>query len=126
MCQHPNIIRLCPEKYIFVIMISSDLNIAKMIGSRIKDKDPRAEVILFGSHARGDAKNESDWDVLVLIDQKKDDRSIEKVYRDAMFELELEIGQPISTFVFSKLDWNKKHSYSPLYRNIQKEGVKLT
>ncbi|MCD4769901.1 MAG: nucleotidyltransferase domain-containing protein [Bacteroidales bacterium] len=33
-----------------------------MINSRIKQKDPRAEVILFGSHARGQAIDESDWE----------------------------------------------------------------
>ncbi|MCF8371171.1 MAG: nucleotidyltransferase domain-containing protein [Bacteroidales bacterium] len=97
-----------------------------MIGKRIIDKDPKAEVILFGSHARGDARVDSDWDVLILIDQIKQDRTIEKIYRDAMFELELEIGQPISTFVFSKMEWVTKHSATPLYKNIQTEGVKLT
>lgn len=42
-----------------------------------------------------------------------------------MFELELEIGQPISTFIYSKNDWNTKHSVTPLYKNIQKDGVKI-
>jgi predicted nucleotidyltransferase len=109
----------------FAIMTYRDSNIAQMISSRIKNKDPKAEIILFGSHARGDAKNDSDWDVLILIDQNKTSRSIEKKYRDEMFKLELEIGQPISTFVFSKSDWNTKHSVTALYKNVQKEGVKL-
>lgn len=106
-------------------MTTKDSNIAKMIGSRIKKKDPKAEVILFGSHARGDAKEGSDWDVLILIDQAKQSRTIEKKYRDEMFELELEIGQPISTLVFSKTDWDTKYSITPLYKNVKSEGIKL-
>ena len=106
-------------------MTFKESNIAQMISNRIKNKDPKAEIILFGSHARGDAKEDSDWDVLILIDQNKNSRSIEKKYRDEMFELELEIGKPISTFVFSKSDWNTKYSFTTLYRNIKKEGVRL-
>ncbi len=86
-------------------MVNQSLNIPQMIGARIKKKDPGAEVILFGSHARGDANEESDWDVLILIDKKKQTREVEDKYRDEMFKLELEVGQPISTLVFSKNDW---------------------
>ena len=106
-------------------MTKQESNITQLISSRIKNKDPKAEIILFGSHARGEAREDSDWDVLILIDQDKQSRLIEKKYRDEMFELELEIGQPISTFVFSKADWNTKYSITPLYKNIQKEGVKI-
>jgi uncharacterized protein len=33
-------------------------------------------VLLFGSRARGDAREDSDWDVAVLVDQKADARGI--------------------------------------------------
>ena len=106
-------------------MTSKESDIAKLIGSRIKQKDSKAEVILFGSHARGQAHDESDWDILVLIDQNKNNRQIEDKYRDEMFLLELELGEPISTFVYSKKDWETKYSSTPLYQNVKKEGVKL-
>jgi predicted nucleotidyltransferase len=106
-------------------MTDRELKIAKMIGLRIKQQDPEAEVILFGSHAIGQAKDESDWDVLILIDRPKSDRSIEDRYRNEMFQLELELGEPISTLVYSKVDWESKYIYTPLYQNIKREGVKL-
>ena len=106
-------------------MTEREVHIAKMISSRIKQKDPRAEVILFGSHARGQANDESDWDILILIDKPKENRMVEEKYRDEMFQLELELGEPISTFVYSKNDWETRFIYTPLYQNIKQEGIEL-
>ncbi len=107
-------------------MTERESHIARLISARIKHQDPNAEVILFGSHARGQAHDESDWDILILIDRPKKNRLIEDKYRDEMFQLELELGEPISTFVYSKQDWETKHIYNPLYQNIKKEGIKLS
>ncbi|MCK4922824.1 MAG: nucleotidyltransferase domain-containing protein [Bacteroidales bacterium] len=99
--------------------------IAKLISSRIRNQDPGAEVILFGSRARGQANEDSDWDILILIDKPKNNRRVEEMYRDEMFQLELELGEAISTFVYSKGDWETKFIYTPFYQNIKLEGVKL-
>lgn len=107
-------------------MTEREVHIAKMISSRIKQKDPSAEVILFGSHARGQTNDESDWDILILIDKPKENRTVEEKYRDEMFHLELELGEPISTFVYSKNDWETRFVYTPLYQNIKQEGIELT
>ncbi len=83
-------------------------------------------MILFGSHARGHAEEESDWDILILIDKPKENRSVEEKYRNEMFQLELELGEAISTLIYSKYDWETKYIYTPLYQNIKQEGVKLS
>lgn len=106
-------------------MTKKESHIAKLISMRIKSQDPGAEVILFGSHARGQANDESDWDVLILIDKPKTDRSIEEKYRNEMFQLELELGEPISTFVYSKNDWETRYYHTPLYQNVKEEGIRL-
>jgi len=107
-------------------MTEREVHISKMISSRIKQKDPRAKVILFGSHTRGQANDESDWDILILIDKPKKNRMIEEIYRDEMFHLELELGEPISTFIYSKNDWETRFVYTPLYQNIKQEGIELS
>jgi uncharacterized protein len=97
--------------------------IITLIKNKIHNKNPKAEIILFGSHARGEAHNESDWDILILLAKSQIDRCTEKEYREELFDIELEIGEPISTFVFSKNDWETKHSITPLYQNIKREGI---
>jgi uncharacterized protein len=105
-------------------MRSKDNHIAKKIREAVQSIDPKAEVILFGSRARGDAKNDSDWDVMILIDYSE---SIEvaRAFRYKLFDLELETGEVFSTFVHNKKIWNTKHSVTPLYQNIKREGVLL-
>jgi predicted nucleotidyltransferase len=80
---------------------------------------------LFGSRARGDSGINSDWDILILVDQYPVDRVSEQIYREVIFDIELETGEPISIFVFSKKDWESRHTITPLYRNVRKEGVLL-
>jgi predicted nucleotidyltransferase len=104
-------------------MTSKEKQIIRLIKSRISRKDSGAEVILFGSHARGDATSNSDWDILILLQNAMVDRNLEKEYREELFEVELETGEPISTLVFSKTDWENRHSATPLYRNIKREGI---
>jgi predicted nucleotidyltransferase len=106
-------------------MTARESHIAKIISERIKEKDPKANIILFGSHARGQATEESDWDILILIDKDKPNRSVEDTYRDVIFQLELELGESISTIIYSKSDWETRHIFSPLYQNIKKEGLKI-
>lgn len=94
------------------------------IKAYVKGLDPQAEVILFGSRARGEAREDSDWDMLILTDYAVT-LKVEQAFRHKLFELELEFGQSISVFVYSKADWNGKHHATPLYQSIQTEGIVL-
>lgn len=42
--------------------------ITKLINNNISAIDPDASVILYGSRVRGDEREDSDWDILVLTD----------------------------------------------------------
>ncbi len=98
---------------------------AELIKATILKKDPTADVILFGSHARGQATKDSDWDILILLNLPHVTRLIETEFRDELFDIELEKGEVISTFVFSKTEWENKHSITPFYHNIAREGIRL-
>ncbi len=96
------------------------------IKSIILKKEPNAKIILYGSRARGTSKPGSDWDILVLLNKENVTKQMEQELRHYLFDLELEIGEPVSVFVYSKKDWENKFFVTPYYRNIQREGVVLT
>lgn len=99
--------------------------IIALIKAKINRKDPDADIILFGSHARGTANENSDWDILILLNIPNVSRKIEQEYRHEIFDVELETGEPISTFVYSKSEWQTKYSVTPLFYNISKEGIRI-
>jgi predicted nucleotidyltransferase len=103
----------------------TDTTVRKQIKEVVAETDSSAMAILFGSRARGDAKKDSDWDVLILL--KKNNVSIkdEQAFRHKLYDLELKIGMPISTFVYSLNDWKNKLLYTPLHQNVDREGIIL-
>jgi predicted nucleotidyltransferase len=102
-----------------------NLEILNKIKSGIAEKDPTAEIYLYGSRARGDNRPDSDWDILVITPRDKITFDYESDLRDPIFDIELESGQIISMIVYSKSDWINKMAYSPLFSNINKEGIKI-
>ena len=99
-------------------------HIAQLIRKNIKSIDPKADIILYGSRARGDERTDSDWDILVLTDYPVD-LNKERLFRDNLYELELEAGEAFSIFVYSKIDWLTKQRITPFYYNVSEEGVLL-
>lgn len=84
-----------------------------------------ATVILFGSFARGDNKKYSDIDILILVDQDKISYSDEKRIKYPLYDLEFDTGKVISPIVMSRKDWETRHSITPFYKNLKREGVLL-
>jgi uncharacterized protein len=99
--------------------------ILKKISKSIHSNDPSAEAILFGSRARGDHGEDSDWDILILVDNDRVTNEIEDKFRDELYSIELESGQIISTFIYSKDYWKNSLKYSPLYKNVTSEGISI-
>lgn len=96
-----------------------------MIKERISKKDPSAELILFGSRSRGEARSESDWDILILLNLPEMTRETEKLYRNEIVNVEIETGQPISTYILTKHAWESKFAATPFYENVIRDGIRL-
>ena len=105
-------------------MKQEDSNIAIRIRTSIETIDPKAQIIIFGSRARGEAKKESDWDILILTEFAVS-IEIERSFRNNLFDLEIETGEVFSTIVYQKDIWNTRHKVTPLYRSIKREGVRI-
>jgi predicted nucleotidyltransferase len=103
----------------------TDISIKEKIKKLVRKIDDSAEVILFGSRARGTARPDSDWDILILLRQTSVSFKDEQRFRHRLYDLELEIGMPISTFVYAKQDWDSRLSVTPLHHNVDSEGISL-
>jgi predicted nucleotidyltransferase len=100
-------------------------NILIRCGSAIKSIDPSAEIILYGSRARGDAEPESDYDLLILTDGEVT-LEREDIFRMQLFPIELETGAVLTVILTSRKDWSSSlYSAMPLYQNIKRDGVVL-
>jgi predicted nucleotidyltransferase len=89
------------------------------------EKYPEAEIRLFCSRARGDAKDDSDWDFLILLPEEKISFSRERKIMDDFYDIELATGQILSAFIRPKSVWESKYPITPLFHNIEKESILL-
>lgn len=105
-------------------MKSKTKQIIQLIRQNVNIIDPSAEVILYGSRARGEERADSDWDIIVLTDYGVDSNT-ERKFRNNLYDLELETGEPFSIFVYSKNDWHTRQKITPFYQNVTLEGMRI-
>lgn len=95
------------------------------IKQNVHEVDPTVQVWLYGSRAKGNAREDSDWDILVL--SSKDKLSVEEEGRfiDHICELIVKTGQTIQLFAYGLRDWHMRHSVTPFYKSVQSEAILL-
>ena len=83
-------------------------------------------VILYGSYARGDFSEESDIDIMILLDL--DDMLIKK-YRHELsgitYDFNMDYNIDIKPIAKSQEHFEKWEDTYPFYKNVKSEGVKL-
>jgi hypothetical protein len=86
------------------------------LGSRIQ------RILLFGSRARGTGEPASDYDVMVLVDEKTD------ALEAKVFDLECELSARYNTCInilVREESYFDSRRYEPLFMNVRREGVPL-
>ena len=105
-------------------MIAYRLTMEMMAMNKNVNQDPAQAAILFGSQARGDARNDSDWDVLILLGKERVQLCDYDNYSYPLREMGWELGADINPILYTKTAW-EQNSYTPFYKNVTKEGIVL-
>lgn len=88
-------------------------------------KKPEILTIMYGSEARGDARTDSDIDLLILVDKERGSINEEENIISPLYDLELQSGVPISARVLPKSVWENRWLKNDFYLNVQNEGILL-
>ncbi len=88
--------------------------------------DKLKNVILYGSYARGDYDDESDIDVMIMVDQPMSEIwRHRKEINHFCSDLNIEYGVFLSPMLQSASHFDKWKGTMPFYRNVSNEGVRV-
>lgn len=84
------------------------------------------DIILFGSYARHDADDESDIDVMFLVNSSR--QTIQEKHwqiGEAAAEVLMDFGIVVSPVVENRAYYHANADLLPFFRNVQREGVRI-
>ncbi|MBO7489210.1 MAG: nucleotidyltransferase domain-containing protein [Bacteroidales bacterium] len=99
-------------------------NVLEMIRTTVRATEPDAEIILYGSRARGDAREDSDWDIIVLLNKPPMPHNERYEIACDLWDKGFDIGEEINTFVYTKDQWDSAPP-SLFKHNVREEGIRL-
>lgn len=80
------------------------------------------EIILFGSRARGDAHEGSDYDFAVIV-AERNKHTVEMI-REIEVEFINRFDELSSSLIYSEKEWQRRKTL-PIGINIEREGIRL-
>lgn len=83
------------------------------------------KIILYGSEARGNARPDSDIDLLILVDTDNLTYIEKERITAPFYDIELETGIIISTMIMPRKEWENRPFITPFQFNVNNEGIIL-
>lgn len=98
--------------------------VLNLIRSTVRESEPDARIILYGSRARGDSRENSDWDVVVLLNKPPMPHDERYAIAYDLWDKGQDIGEEINTLVYTQDQWNNAPPSLFKY-NVREEGIQL-
>ncbi|MCD8052832.1 MAG: nucleotidyltransferase domain-containing protein [Lachnospiraceae bacterium] len=84
------------------------------------------KIILYGSYARGDFREDSDVDVMILLDLAEEEiKNYRHQLSDITFDFNMDYDMDIKPIAKSESHFMKWVQNYPFYANINREGIVL-
>lgn len=93
----------------------------RQLGKQVLPQD--AHLLLYGSRARGDYHEGSDWDLLVLLNRPQEESDFQNIAYPIM-ELGFDLGEYFSVHTYSQEEWDAM-SFLPYYKNVEQDKIVL-
>jgi predicted nucleotidyltransferase len=84
--------------------------------------DEVINVILFGSQSKGELKNDSDFDILVVLKNTVSWKK-EKAINDLFYQVDLKYGIVTDTHILSEKEMESVRGKQPVYINALTNGI---
>lgn len=95
----------------------------ELIKKAIKEIEPDADIVFYGSRATGRANAESDWDFLILVDGPVDFRRTDKI-RHRLYEIEWNTGEILCSIVRNREEWQRPiNKVTPFFESVERDGI---
>lgn len=82
------------------------------------------QLFIYGSRARGDANEGSDWDLLIILDKSKIEQSDYDNVSFSFTMLGWENSQSVIPVLYTKEEWENS-TFLPFYKNVEKDKILL-
>lgn len=99
-----------------------DIQSIQRLASQIMPQD--GHVWLYGSRARGTNDKDSDWDLLILLNQESIANKDHDTYCFPFTMLGWESGEAIVPLLYSMKQWEQQ-SFTPFYKNVEKDKIQI-
>ena len=93
----------------------------QQLGRQVLPED--AHLLLYGSRARGDYHEGSDWDLLILLNRPQEASDFQNIVYPIM-ELGFDMGEYFSVQTYSQQEWDSI-SFLPYYKNVEQDKIVL-
>ena len=105
--------------------MTNDSNILMQIQTLGRKVLPEgSSLLLYGSRARGDNREDSDFDLVVLLDKDRQQLQDFTDYAYPFMEMGWEIGAEINPMLYTRNEWQERH-FTPFYQNVEHDKIVL-